>query len=248
MYFLKYILKACFYLTALLFLIYLYCFVHSLYERIRFKLPIPWSELKPSGFLDSLVKSPVAKVIVVFIVIVGVGNAIASKKFASHEIGAFYEEKEYSETYEATLYFEEKAIFCLAEMHHDTYEDEDRKKTYSYYWIDEIRLPYGHAIIIDEEYEPEKTNCYSVCGASLWNDYDCDIVLIHPATSNSYDLLRSAVVTSYGPCCASRDSDKFHFLSCPSVANIREDNLVFFQSPEEADLLGFEGCDLCIYE
>ena len=248
MYFLKYILTACSYLAALFFLFYFVCFISSFYKRIRYKLPIPWNELKPSGFFDSLVHSGVAGAVIVFILVVGIANFIASKKFASHEIGAFYEEKEYSETYEATLYYEGKAVFCLAQMHRETERDDDRNRSYSYYWIDEIHLPYGRTVSIDEEYEPEKTNCYSICGASVWNEYDCDLVLIHPATNNSYDLLGSAVVTSYGPCCASRESKIFHWLSCPSVTNIREDNLVFFQNPEEADLLGFEGCNLCIYE
>lgn len=164
---------------------------------------------------------------------IGIGNLVAEHFLESTIIGSFYERGSYRETYEATLYIDEKAVFCLAEV----------DKSGIYYTIFNILLPYGRNEYIDDcAYEPDAKSNWVDLGE--W-DTSCKIVLHNPATVDSYSRLDSTVVSNYGEFCGSKEDGTFHFKKCYHARKIDEKNLVYFSSDSEADALGFVMCERC---
>ena len=227
--------------------IFRYCFIAivGLYILVLLyavfgKDPVKWKELRPREYINSLTKNRTLQVIIILLTILGFISVVCSFAFSSTQMGAFFEKSNYSETYEATLYFHDKPIFCLVDMERETESDEG--ESYSSYLIKTIYLPYGHSIELDyEEYTPNRVNHYRLGEYS----YDCQLVLNHPANEASFDLLNNTIVTNYGNCCANKQSDIFHFTDCPKVKSINKQNLIYFDDDTEAFVLGFEMCEDC---
>lgn len=226
----KTILNGC---TAIFaFAVFCYCaaFVIALWHRVRHKEKIPWDQLNPSSLLHG------PRIMLLVILIVGLINAILSQALASTKIGAFYEKSAYTENYNAILYIDEKPIFCIVAVDKQT----DGGK--SNYWITEVFLPYGHSEYVDAEYNSDKN--YANVSLGDWG-WDCSLSLGEPATSLSYTMLENTVVSNYGGLCGSKESDTYHLLDCQHVKNINPQNLVYFESQQEAEVLGYTFCSTC---
>lgn len=171
--------------------------------------------------------------VIAIILIVGLINTICLFTCSSTRIGAFYEEEEYAETYEATLYINKKPIFCLVDMYRED----------GAYFIEEIRLPYGHSeLLYEEEYKPKEEQNEIPLGNS---SRSFKIILLNPATETSYDRLKHTIVSNYGMFCGSKNSDAYHIKNCRYVKSIKEKNLVYFETKQEADILGYLPCSVC---
>ena len=215
------------------------------YRRIRYKEPIKRENVFPIPDIRDLdMKGVVIYIAVLIVTVAGIGNMILSRTMASTQIGAFYEKGEYEETYEATIYLDEKPIFCLADMRReiDEYDDGERVRKYVNYWIDYIYLPYGkEGYVDDSEYSPQRGG--RVYLPTSWEDVK--IVLDRPANKESHKKLEAEVVTAYGPICASRSGDTYHRNECSMAQRIKTENKVFFEDEHEAYILGYEAWQRC---
>ena len=192
-------------------------------QHINWDTVLPWRKLKND--------KPIHPFLVI-VLTAGVVNCVLSMCLSSTEIGAFYEKSEYRETYEATLFIEEKPIFCLAEV----------QKYEGRYLIQNVLLPYGNHEYTDNEYDPEEGSARLSLGDSGW---DCTIVLNDPATDMSYDMLNNVVVSNHGEFCGSKSSDIYHLLDCPHAKRINRENYTYFETRKEAEALGFVFCSDC---
>ena len=168
-------------------------------------------------------------------IIVSLVNFTLSLGLSSTQIGTFYEKAEYEEDYEATLYIDNKSVFCIAHL----IKNSEPEITHT---ISKISFPYGKSQYLDERYDPNYEN--NEVSLSDW-DIECKIILTHPVTQTSWEILQNEVVSNYGEFCGSKESDTFHLLSCPQAKKIKKVNLVYFSSYKEAVVLGYEFCDSC---
>lgn len=169
--------------------------------------------------------------------ILGLVYAILCFQCSEPKIGAFFEENEYVQDYEATLQTESSKIFCIA-----TVERTDGK-----YYINQIQFPYGHAQeCFGDEYNEVKNRAEVYIETSDINRYE--ISLGDMATATSYAYLETYTVSNSGKYCASRNSNKYHLGTCPQVKNINSSNLIYFKSRQDAEVLGFYACDTCKYD
>lgn len=214
----------------------------KVYRRIRYKELMELKNLLPD-VRDMDAKGVAIYAAVLIVTVAGIGNMILSRAMASTQIGAFYEKSEYEETYEATIYLNDKPVFCLVDMRRsvDEYDDGERTRKYANYWIDYIYLPYGKEGYVEEEYSPQSRR--SIYLPTSWESVD--IVLNRPADEESHKKLEAEVVSAYGPICGSRSGDTYHHNNCTSAKNIKMENKVFFENEEEACLLGYEACQMC---
>lgn len=164
---------------------------------------------------------------------VGVANETANTFFSRAEIGAFYEKETYTTMYEATIYIKDHPIYVIVEI--------DRQV--DGYYISSVMYPYGHQEFCWEEFYPEdNTNTLSLSEYR----HDCTIVLNCPANESSFDRLSANVVSNYGDFFASKNSDIFHYCDgCYRYNSILPKNLIYFNSRQEAEILGFDFCKDC---
>lgn len=142
--------------------------------------------------------------------------------------------------YEASLTIDSKTVFCIADVEVPLSEEDGR-----FYLLNTLYLPYQkvyHDLCAD--YDPHVSDNTIILSCSQ-AEYECKIALSNPATDTSFALLDDIMVSNYGPCCASKDSDFFHLSDCPHVKSIQPENLLYFSSEKEAWCLGFEMCDDC---
>ena len=166
------------------------------------------------------------------IFLIGGANAAFSQFASKAEIGAFYELGEYETTYEATVYIDEKPVFCLVEFYR--YEGQ--------YTLSNILLPNGKSEYLDDEYDPE---CAPVrVSLSDWG-WTCHIVLNSPATESSYAKLDNFVVSNHGEFCASKTSDSYHLRDCRHAKTIAPKNYIYFETQKEAEVCGYQFCTEC---
>lgn len=224
-------------------LIVLGVWIHAVYERLRYKKAIPFDELLHP--IRGLSSSNGGRLVAIVVLSLGCLNLILGIIYGNSQIGSFFERDDYSERYEATLYIDEKPIFCLVDMYKSTdIEDvgQNRSRRVTTYWLGTLYLPYGRTELIDEEYDPDSShNDVSIGTDSEW----FDIILEKPADESSQKKLDAVVVASYGDCCASRQSDVYHANSCPIAQNIKPSNLIFFSSTREAEAFGYSPCEHC---
>lgn len=226
-------------------LVFAWILMEKVYRRIRFKEPMEVKNLLPD-VRDMDAKGVAIYATVLIVTVAGIGNMILSRTMASTQIGAFYEKSEYEETYEATIYLNEKPVFCLVDMRRsvDEYDDGERTRKYDNYWIDYIYLPYGKkGYVEDSEYSPQRGG--RVYLPISWEDVK--IVLDRPADEESRKKLEAEVVTAYGPICGSRSGDTYHRNNCTSAKNIKMENKVFFENEKEAYMLGYGACQMCFW-
>lgn len=152
---------------------------------------------------------------------------------SNNRIGAPYEREVYTQDYEAALDTGDQRIFCIATI---TKNEND-------YFIDKVKLPYGKSIVTCEEYNP-KLNQVSLYLSD--NDCECTLSLKSMADKDSYSQLQHTVLTTYGEFCASKKSDIYHYNTCRYVSKIAEDQLVYFDSKKDAEILGFNLCSVCM--
>lgn len=174
-----------------------------------------------------------------FLVLMGACNIMLSITHSSTQIGSFYEKATYKECYEATIYVNGKPIYCLAEIQKNAKVFEKNN-----YCVERIYLPYEKKIDLSSEYDPNLKKNYLDLGYTYVGN-DCYIVLRHPASSSSYDLLSFISDSNSGSLCASREGSIMHFPDCYYAKNITSKNLIFFESEDEARLFGYELCDKC---
>lgn len=164
------------------------------------------------------------------LIVIGAIDQLLWLTISSTTIGAFYEKPSYSETYDATLYLDEKPIFCMVDMHRSDGE----------YFIDTIYLPYGKVAHPLDVYYPNGKN-----RVHLMEGEPGEIVLERQSDDTSEARLAAEVVTAYGDYCGSREGEIYHFTGCISARNIASNNLVFFESEREALALGYAPCKRC---
>lgn len=225
-------LKTVLLLCSCLSLFFLFSYCASFFRAVFLRLsprkePIPWKDFNPfygcQGSLD---------LIILIAVIAGFSNIFLSLFYASTKIGAFYEKTSYKEHYDAYVYADDKPIFCIATVYKDG-------ATYS---ISEISMPYGHSQYVDEIYDPDEKSSTIYLGVNGWR---CKITLKEPASSTSYTALKNEVVSNYGAFCGSKESDSYHFVNCKKAKNIKAENFVYFESEQEAEILGYQMCSVC---
>ena len=183
-------------------------------------------------------------IILYVILIVGLGNIVADHLLGSNQIGAYYENANYTEQYEAEIRVGKKenpAIFCIVTLEHIT--DEFDGDYYENYFISHIQLPHGRSCFADIEYYPEQD--YSSC---YLGDYGtkCYIKAIEIADDNSFEILNNAVVSANGEFVASINSDTYHLEDCRHAQKIKRNNIIRFNTPAEADVLGYMSCGDCL--
>ena len=182
--------------------------------------------------------------------VVGLADGILTHFLQNETVGAFYERWNYDTDYEALLSFEGRSMFCIVHVRRET----ERYNSYyfpDYEILDPLLLPYGikRDTDNDAEFDPEykgDVSSFSISFHNLFDDvYGCEITLIRPATSISYEKLKKAVVSLSGEFCGSKKSDKYHYVQCPYAKEIQEDNRIYFQDEEEACVFGYDMCDYC---
>ena len=174
------------------------------------------------------------------VTVVGFIYMAAYYNFQTTEIGSFFEKtSDFEEQYEAIIYLDEKPIFCIADV-----QKHKDPETGSYYTINKLSLPYGKFDYCDgEEYDPSYGN--NEVHVGFYSEF-CRIEIGDVATEKSVNMLEHEIVSAHGYFCASRKGEKYHHVQCPSAANIAAENKIFFESEEEANLLMFDFCNLCI--
>ncbi len=192
--------------------------------------------------IRSMIQSPSIRSLVLVAISLGLVGLIwkyEDSTRTSHIIGDPFEAQYYEDTYEAFIYVYDKPIFCLVDMHRDG------DGNYSYYMLDQVYLPYGHSCEVDDEYVPGNHNEVTIF--SRYNDVDCDIVLMRPATEASQTILKNTTFSSVasGEVCTSINSDIYHYPDCPVVKRIPPDNLVYLEYEIEAYLLDLQSCEVC---
>lgn len=239
--FIKLILRIC---TAV-FLFLFFCYAYFLFANLIALIRGSQTDWETVNFISHYKKSrkdgSTMIDVVVLTFLVGAINIVCSTVFSSTQIGAFYEKSSYSECYEATLYVDNKPIFCLVDMSKE--QEESNSGMRDFYYLSKIYLPYGKSQFIDDGgYDPTSdTNFFYLGEESIL----CNVVLHSPASNDSYEKLLYEVIASYGEFCGSRKSDIFHFVFCNYVDSISPENLVFFESEAEAHVLGYTMCDFC---
>jgi hypothetical protein len=163
---------------------------------------------------------------------IGAVNIVLSKFESKAEIGAFYELPEYEAIYEATVYVDEKPIFCLAEFYR--YDGQ--------YTLSNILLPNKKSQYLDDKYDPERAPVLISIGD--WGQF-CYIELNSPATESSYEKLESFIVAGHGEFCASKESTMYHLLDCRHAKTIAPKNYIYFETQQEADVCGYKFCAEC---
>jgi len=214
------------------------------YRRLRYEQPFSFGSII-AGYRDRLLKNPRASCILAFVIVAGTINMILTQALSSTQIGAFYEKSTYQETYEATLYLNDKPIFCLVDMRREIAEDVDsrgRIKTDPCYWLDHIYLPYGKSAPLNSEYEPGHRNYIELLG----DGQIAEITLERPKTETAEERLKAEVITAYGPYCASKEGDLYHYRGCGNTKRIKVENMIFFESEYEAAVFGYTPCDRCV--
>lgn len=179
-------------------------------------------------------------------VVIGLVHMVLSEVVSSNEIGSFYEKANYTEDYAATLYIGDSTIPCIVTISRNTYLEEDRRghtDVQTSYSLDYIELPYGKSEDLNEAYSIKDNGRASISLGP--QGQDAEVSLIAPATEEYYDIVEKTAISSNGDICASRISDIYHHESCQYVKNIDKNNLVRFNSPEEASAFGYEQCDRC---
>ena len=203
-------------------------------KRLLFKTPVPWREYFPKDW-----PSKRAKIGWGIVLAISLTNFVASKIFATTELGAFYEKREYKETYEAVLHIEksDKPIFCLAEV--NRYADDGRRI------VTWLHLPYGHSVYTDpyDEYDIEAGSIGLILGE--WGTH-CSLSLGDPATDASWTKLEYEIVSNSGAFCGSKNSQTAHLINCRYAKTIKAQNLVYFEDEAEMDVLGYSLCSECI--
>lgn len=236
---LKTILDVCSGLLGL----FLFCYIGGnvmwLYEKIRRKTPQP-PPINPFSALRALVgKNDVVYMLAGLVLVAGFVNEIARINFTSNEIGAFYERKNYSESYEALIYPHDELsenIPCIVDL--DKNSDEGR----STYTIYAVNFPFGKTSYVDRVYDPNSQEHYIGLG---FFSIPCRIELVDIADENSRQQLKNCNIANYGQYCADKSSTLFHRTDCWRVTSIDTKSLVYFHSPREADVIGFMGCKDC---
>jgi len=175
-----------------------------------------------------------------FVSVIGAINLVFQSLYSENRIGAFYEEDNYNACYEATLYVYEKPVFCLVDIERSTESYEN--KEISTYYFDKLYLPYNQTISLYEEFDPNSNEHMLFLGDE---GHDCRIILNSPASDTSFDRLSHEIISNYGEFCGSLESNIFHLPGCPRVSSIAPQNLIYFQSFAEADILGYQWCDIC---
>ena len=59
------------------------------------------------------------------------------------------------------------------------------------------------------------------------------------------EIMSNPTIEDSYPYVASKKSEAFHKMTCEHVATIKEDNVIYFQSLEEAQKTGRRGCKTC---
>ena len=242
---LKTCVSACAAITLLCVGFYALCVIDAIWKKIR------WGEKVKDNInifksLRELYEKGHKIGVVLFIIILAVGACytVADHFFSTRELGAFLEERgEFEEEYEAYVYVDGKPVFCIVEIDKvmNVYEDGRGRTSYI---ITKIKLPYGkEQVDMDDEYRLGKKDNTVRLGVDMWKWYKIEVGSV--ATEKSRIILKNTVVTSYGNLCASKKSDKYHYLDCPSVAQIGDKNKIFFKSALEADALQYTFCSLC---
>lgn len=207
----------------------LFYLLRAVYRRVRYRQPILWSEFNPFAGVHSLSGAVLPAVLVI-----GLLNLIGMGFFSKEEIGAFYEKPSYQADYDALLKIDKGAdIFCIATI----------EPCYGEYRVVKISLPYGKTQFPeDANFDKDDDKISLSLGYEWW---DCDLVLDGLASENSYTILDSYVVSNYGDFCASMESDTYHLAKCRYIKNIKDENLVYFQSKRDAEVLGYSFCKTC---
>lgn len=202
--------------------------LYSLYRLAFYGEKIDWSQFKIP------IKSRSLKTVVIVLLAIGIANSLLSIFLEKREIGAFYEPDEYSVEYEATVSADSCTVPCIATV----------SKYDGVYHICDIRLPYGREQYMDDiKYDARANYAHVNMGYDL--QWECALSLSCPATSISYSRLSSYSQSSNSGFCASIDSDVYHLRDCRYVQRIARDNLIYFDSDLEAEILGFEICSVC---
>lgn len=206
-------------------------FLRAVWRRLSScKTPIPWKDFNLFYGLHET-----GNFVSILIVTIGLLNLFCSSYYASTEIGSFYEKSSYEENYEAYIYAGDKRIFCIA-----TIGKEDGS-----YHLTKIEFPYGRSQYVDETYEQSDLKNGHTDVSLTDGAIRCDIELKEPATEDSYERLKTEVVSKSGEFCGSKKSDSYHFKKCRCVKNIKAQNLVYFGAEEEARALGYFSCAVC---
>lgn len=239
------ILSFCEFVSYIFILAFLVELCRKIYRRIKYEEPITLTNLmwRPNEFTA---RKSIILIAWALVIGAGIANIVFRQVMASTQIGAFYEKNSYEETYEATVYLDEKPIFCLADMRRevDAYDDGRRGRYSHSYRIDTVYLPYGETVYADVEYSPEEKNTIFL---GEWG-VGVEIILDRPADEASPKKLANEVVTAYGPLCGSRKDGIYHHNDCLSAGNVSDSNKIFFSSEKEASALGYVPCGMCCAE
>ena len=202
--------------------------LYSLCRSVSYGDKVDWSQF------GLPMKSRPLKTVLTILFIIGVVNAVLSLFFTKYEIGAFYEPDEYSADYEATVSVNSCTVPCVATI----------QRYSGRYYISNIQLPYGQEQVVDDaDYDVQSNYARVEMGYDL--QWECSLSLSRPATSESYSRLANYSRPSGSKFCASINSDMYHSKDCYYVQNIARDNLIYFDSNLEAEILGFEACSVC---
>lgn len=228
---LKWFLSFCSLISIFVVLYFCFDFLRAVWRRLSSsKTPVPWEDFNLFYNLHDT-----KNFVSVLIVTIGLLNLFYSFYYASAEIGSFYEKSSYEENYEAYIYAGEKRIFCIA-----TIGREDGN-----YYLTKIEFPYGRSQYVDETYEQSDLKNGHTDVSLTDGSIRCDIELKEPATEDSYERLKTEVISKSGEFCGSKKSDSYHFKKCRYAKNIKSQNLVYFETETEAKALGYFSCEVC---
>lgn len=200
-----------------------------------------------------IAKSKKLKAVFLIFLILGGINFACSSLMERKEFGALYELDDYTVLYEAYLYDPNSddypPMFCIVSIDHSRGWDIIREKPclyfYDIYSIKDIYLPYKRS------YENEYADFYPGESNSLvlgTNGAICDVELGNIVNDQSYTRLANEVLSTNGEVVASINGKVYHNKNwCSHVAQIKNNNLIRFNTTWEAEALGFDVCQDCNY-
>ena len=93
-----------------------------------------------------------------------------------------------------------------------------------------------------------KTTTAAVAGASVCPEQAEKSVPSNPSVKTASAPTETNAATDNQKCAfvASKNSNKYHLLTCRYAQNIKPENKICFSSKEEAEMRGFQGAKCCI--
>ena len=150
--------------------------------------------------------------------------------FRNETIGSFYEKGAYESQYQCELTYQSNHITGYVTL----------ERSSGRYYITKINIGKNLSAEYDAEYYPDSVSNTIVTNENIdWNitvsNSPCSIDYLYKINRRIHNK----------HLCASKNSNIYHNINCGYVRNIKDENLIFFDTKDMADLMKYSPCSNC---